>query len=261
MKCTAEEVIQYVEEENVKFIRLAFCDVYGQQKNLSIMPGELRRAFSQGMAFDASAIAGFGGAVRSDLFLRPDPATLAGLPWRPENGRVVRMFCDITRPDGSVFEADTRHLLPDGYETAKATEILAREGFTVLPYINPDLYVARACADAGAAAVMPLGAPIGTNRGLRTREMIGILIEEIDLPIVVDAGIGLPSHACEAMEMGAAACLVNTGIASSTDPVLMGRAFRQAVEAGRAAWLAGPGAVRASGEGAQASSPLTGFLR
>ena len=132
--------------------------------------------------------------------------------------------------------SDTRHLLPDGYETAKATEILAKEGFTVLPYINPDLYVARACADAGAAAVMPLGAPIGTNRGLRTREMIGILIEEIDLPIVVDAGIGLPSHACEAMEMGAAACLVNTGIASSTDPVLMGRAFRQAVEAGRAAW-------------------------
>ena len=157
--------------------------------------------------------------------------------------------------------SDTRHLLPDGYETAKATEILAKEGFTVLPYINPDLYVARACADAGAAAVMPLGAPIGTNRGLRTREMIGILIEEIDLPIVVDAGIGLPSHACEAMEMGAAACLVNTGIASSTDPVLMGRAFRQAVEAGRAAWLAGPGAVRACGEGAQASSPLTGFLR
>ena len=157
--------------------------------------------------------------------------------------------------------SDTRHLLPDGYETAKATEILAKEGFTVLPYINPDLYVARACVNAGAAAVMPLGAPIGTNRGLRTREMIGILIEEIDLPIVVDAGIGLPSHACEAMEMGAAACLVNTGIASSTDPVLMGRAFRQAVEAGRAAWLAGPGAVRASGEGAQASSPLTGFLR
>lgn len=157
--------------------------------------------------------------------------------------------------------SDTRHLLPDGYETAKATEMLVKEGFTVLPYINPDLYVARACAEAGAAAVMPLGAPIGTNRGLRTREMIGILIEELDLPIVVDAGIGLPSQACEAMEMGAAACLVNTGIASSSDPVRMGRAFRQAVEAGRAAWLAGPGAVRADGEGARASSPLTGFLR
>ena len=155
--------------------------------------------------------------------------------------------------------SDTRHLLPDGYETARATEILAGEGFTVLPYINPDLYVARACVNAGAAAVMPLGAPIGTNRGLRTREMIGILIEEIDLPIVVDAGIGLPSQACEAMEMGAAACLVNTGIASSRNPVAMAGAFRRAVEAGRAAFLAGSVAVSA-GE-AVASSPLTGFLR
>ncbi len=155
--------------------------------------------------------------------------------------------------------SDTRHLLPDGYETARATEILAKEGFTVLPYINPDLYVARDCVSAGAAAVMPLGSPIGTNRGLRTKEMIGILIEEIELPIVVDAGIGLPSQACEAMEMGAAACLVNTGIASSRNPVLMASAFRRAVEAGRAAFLAGPGAV-SRGE-AVASSPLTGFLR
>ena len=155
--------------------------------------------------------------------------------------------------------SDTRHLLPDGYETAKATEILAKDGFTVLP--NPDLYVARACANAGAAAVMPLGAPIGTNRGLRTKEMVGILIEEIDLPIVVDAGIGRPSQACEAMEMGAAACLVNTAIASSSDPVSMARAFGAAVRAGRDAWLAGPGAVKAQGQGAEASSPLTGFLR
>lgn len=106
--------------------------------------------------------------------------------------------------------SDTRHLLPDGYATAKATEILAGEGFTVLPYINPDLYVARACVDAGAACVMPLAAPIGTNRGLRTKEMIGILIEEMSVPVVVDAGIGRPSEACEAMEMGADACLVNT---------------------------------------------------
>ncbi len=155
--------------------------------------------------------------------------------------------------------SDTRHLLPDGYETAKATEILAKEGFTVLPYINPDLYVARACVDAGAAAVMPLGAPIGTNRGLRTKEMIGILIEEIELPVVVDAGIGRPSQACEAMEMGASACLVNTGIASSDDRVAMAMAFRRAVEAGRAAYLAGAGAVHSGG--AVASSPLTGFLR
>lgn len=156
--------------------------------------------------------------------------------------------------------SDMRHLLPDGYETAKATEMLVAEGFTVLPYINADLYVARACADAGAAAIMPLGAPIGTNRGLRTREMIAILIEEMDLPIVVDAGIGRPSHACEAMEMGAAACLVNTAIASAEDPVRMARAFGAAVASGRDAWLAGPGAVKAQGAGAEASSPLTGFL-
>ena len=155
--------------------------------------------------------------------------------------------------------SDSRWLLPDGSETARATEILAKEGFTVLPYINADLYVARACRDAGAAAIMPLGAPIGTNRGLKTREMLSILIEDSELPVVVDAGIGRPSQACEAMEMGATACLVNTGIASSADPVAMGRAFRQAVEAGRAAFLAGTGAVQ-SGK-AVASSPLTGFLR
>lgn len=157
--------------------------------------------------------------------------------------------------------SDNRHLLPDGYETAKATEILAREGFAVFPYINPDLYVARACAEAGAAAVMPLGAPIGTNRGLQTKEMIAILIAEIDLPVIVDAGLGKPSQACEAMEMGAAACLVNTAIASSANPVLMGKAFGEAVKAGREAFLAGAGAVRGRAEGAEASSPLTGFLR
>ena len=153
--------------------------------------------------------------------------------------------------------SDNRHLLPDGYETAKATEILAAEGFVVLPYMNPDLYVARSLASAGAAAIMPLGAPIGTNRGLRTEEMIRILIEEMDLPIIVDAGIGAPSQACQAMEMGAAACLVNTAIATAGDPVLMGRAFGKAVAAGREAYLAGPGAVSTL---AQASSPLTGFL-
>ena len=157
--------------------------------------------------------------------------------------------------------SDTRHLLPDGYETAKATETLAKEGFTVLPYINADLYVARACVEAGAAAIMPLGAPIGTNRGLRTKEMIAILIEELDLPVIVDAGIGRPSQACEAMEMGAAACLVNTAIASANDPVVMARAFGEAVRAGRNAWLSGPGFVRGRAAGAEASSPLTGFLR
>ena len=156
--------------------------------------------------------------------------------------------------------SDSRFLLPDGYETAKATEILAKEDFVVLPYINPDLYVARACQDAGAAAIMPLGAPIGTNRGLRTREMIQILIDTMELPIIVDAGIGRPSQACEAMEMGAAACLVNTAIASSDKPLLMAEAFGKAVMAGRMSFLAGAGQVGNLARGASASSPLTGFL-
>lgn len=154
--------------------------------------------------------------------------------------------------------SDSRHLLPDGYATARATEILAKEGFTVLPYINADLYVARDLVQAGAAAVMPLGAPIGSNRGLKTREMIRILIEDIDLPVIVDAGLGAPSHACEAMEMGAAACLVNTAIATAGDPTRMARAFADAVRAGREAFLAGTGRVLTGG--AAASSPLTGFL-
>ena len=111
MNYTAQEVTQYVEQEDVKFIRLAFCDVYGNLKNLAILPGELDRAFSFGIPFDASAIAGFGGEVRSDLILHPDPATLSSLPWHPDNGRVIRLFCSITHPDGSVFEGDSRALL------------------------------------------------------------------------------------------------------------------------------------------------------
>lgn len=154
--------------------------------------------------------------------------------------------------------ADNKYLLPDGYETVAATEALAKEGFVVLPYINADLMVARRLVDAGAAAVMPLGAPIGSNRGLKAREMIRILIDEIPLPVIVDAGIGKPSQACEAMEMGAAACLVNTAIASAADPVRMAEAFGRAVAAGRLAYLAGAGAVSAGS--AVASSPLTGFL-
>jgi len=154
--------------------------------------------------------------------------------------------------------ADNRYLLPDNYETVKATEILAGEGFVVLPYMSPDLMVAKKLAEAGAAAVMPLGSPIGSNRGLKTRELIRILIEEIPLPIIVDAGLGRPSEAAEAMEMGAAAVLVNTAIATADNPVAMARAFGLAVEAGRLAYLSGPGEVR---EYARASSPLTGFLR
>jgi thiazole synthase len=157
---------------------------------------------------------------------------------------------------------DARNLLPDGHATARATEILAKEDFVVLPYMNPDLYVARDLVNAGAAAIMPLGAPIGSNRGLQTREMIRILLDEIALPIIVDAGIGAPSQACEAMEMGAAACLVNTAIATAADPVVMAAAFGRAVDAGRKAYLAGLGRVLDTGSAA--SSPeggrLTDFL-
>lgn len=154
---------------------------------------------------------------------------------------------------------DAKYLMPDNDETVKATEILAKEGFVVLPYMNPDLIVARRLQAAGAAAIMPLGAPIGTNRGLQTKEMIRILIEEIDLPIIVDAGIGRPSEACEAMEMGASAVMVNTAIASSPNPRVMAEAFKLAVAAGYGAQQARLGRVSA-GEGAHASSPLTGFL-
>ena len=120
MKYSKEEVMQYVAEEDVKFIRLAFCDAIGNQKNISIMPGELPRAFDSGIAFDASAVRGFGSEERSDLFLHPDPETLTWLPWRPEHGKVVRMFCDITYPDGRPFECDTRHLLKRAVADAKA---------------------------------------------------------------------------------------------------------------------------------------------
>jgi thiazole synthase len=153
---------------------------------------------------------------------------------------------------------DNKYLLPDNLETIKATEILAKEGFIVMPYVNPDLADARRLYNAGAASVMPLGAPIGSNKGVTTRELIKILVSEINLPVIVDAGIGKPSHAAEAMEIGAAAVLANTGVAAADDPVSMARSFALAVEAGRLCYLSGPGAVC---DTAEASSPLTGFLR
>lgn len=154
---------------------------------------------------------------------------------------------------------DSKYLLPDNYETIKATETLAGEGFVVLPYMYPDLNAARDLQNAGAAAVMPLAAPIGSNRGLCTKDFIRILIDEIDLPVIVDAGIGKPSQACEVMEMGAAAVMANTAIATAGDIPAMARAFKLAIEAGRAAFLAGTGRVLENG--AAASSPLTGFLQ
>lgn len=152
---------------------------------------------------------------------------------------------------------DSKYLLPDNPETVKATEILAKEGFIVLPYMYPDLNTARDLVNAGAAAVMPLAAPIGSNKGLVTKEFIKILIEEISLPIIVDAGIGRPSQACEVMEMGAAAVMANTAIATAGDIPAMAEAFSKAIQAGRTAYLSGLGRII---DNASASSPLTDFL-
>lgn len=154
---------------------------------------------------------------------------------------------------------DSKYLLPDNQETIKATEILAKEGFAVMPYMYPDLNVARDLMNAGAASIMPLAAPIGSNKGLCTKEFIQILIDEIELPIIVDAGIGKPSQACEAMEMGAAAVMANTAIATAGNVPAMAEAFKKAIEAGRTAYLAKLG--RVIEKGAVASSPLTGFLQ
>lgn len=153
---------------------------------------------------------------------------------------------------------DSKYLLPDNFETIKATEVLADEGFCVMPYMYPDLNVARDLAAAGAACIMPLAAPIGSNKGLVAGDFIKILIQEVDLPIIVDAGIGRPSQAAEAMEMGATAVMANTGIATARDIPLMASAFKQGIQAGRSAYLAGLGRVLEH-EGS-ASSPLTGFL-
>lgn len=174
--------------------------------------------------------------------------------------RIARLAREIGCGDFVKLEVinDSKYLLPDNYETVKATEILAKEGFIVMPYMYPDLNAARALVNAGAASVMPLGAPIGSNKGLCTKDLIRILVEEIDLPIIVDAGIGRPSQACEAMEMGVDAVMCNTAIATAGNVAQMARAFKQAVEAGRGAYLAGLGRVL-DGQ-AEASSPLTGFL-
>ena len=175
--------------------------------------------------------------------------------------RIARLARELGCGDFVKIEImrDSKYLLPDNAETIRATEILAKEGFVVMPYMYPDLYVARDLANAGAAAIMPLAAPIGSNKGLATRDFIQILIDESDLPIIVAAGIGRPSQACEAMEMGAAAIMANTALATAGDLPLMAAAFRQAIEAGRKAYLSGLGRVLT--RGASASDPLTGFLR
>jgi len=152
---------------------------------------------------------------------------------------------------------DPRYLLPDPVETFKAAELLVKEGFTVLPYINADPVLAKRLQDAGCATVMPLGSPIGSNRGIQTRDQIRIIIEQATVPAVVDAGLGAPSHAAEAMELGADAVLVNTAIAVNSDPNRMAVAFKMAVESGRAAYETGPATQQAT---ASATSPLTAFV-
>lgn len=174
--------------------------------------------------------------------------------------RIARLARELGCGDFVKIEImrDTKYLLPDNAETIKATEILAEEGFVVMPYMYPDLNTARDLVNAGAASVMPLASPIGSNKGLATKDFIQILIDEIDLPVIVDAGIGRPSQACEAMEMGAAAVMSNTALATAGDLPVMAEAFRQAVEAGRKAYLSGLGRVLT--RGASSSDTLTGFL-
>ena len=194
----------------------------------------------------------------------PEGVTLlpntSGARTAEEAVRIARLAREIGCGDFVKIEImkDSKYLLPDNNETVRATEILAKEGFVVFPYMYPDLYAARDLANAGASAVMPLAAPIGSNKGLATREFIQILIDETDLPVIVDAGIGRPSQACEAMEMGAAAIMANTALATAGDLPMMAAAFKNAVEAGRKAYLSGLGRVLT--RGASASDPLTGFL-
>lgn len=203
------------------------------------------------------------GALANILDYVPKSVTLlpntSGARTADEAVRIARLARELCKTDFVKIEVvkDSKYLLPDNHETIKATEILAKEGFIVMPYMYPDLQSARDLVNAGAACIMPLGAPIGSNKGLCTKDFIQILINEIDLPIIVDAGIGKPSQACEAMEMGAAAIMANTAIASAGNLPLMASAFRDAINAGRKAYLAGCGAVRSTGN---ASSPLTGFL-
>lgn len=205
------------------------------------------------------------GGLANILDYIPEGVTLlpntSGARNADEAVRIARLAREIGCGDFVKIEVmrDSKYLLPDNAETVKATEILAKEGFVVMPYMYPDLYAARALADAGAACVMPLGAPIGSNKGLCTKEFIQILIDEIDLPVIVDAGIGRPSQACEAMEMGAAAVMANTAIATAGDVRIMAGAFKKAIEAGRSAYLSGLG--RTLARGASASSPLTGYIR
>lgn len=204
------------------------------------------------------------GEVANILDYIPEGVTLlpntSGARNADEAVRIARLSRELGCGDFVKIEIirDSKYLLPDNQETIKATKILADEGFVVMPYMYPDLNAARDLKEAGAASIMPLASPIGTNKGLCTKEFIKIIIDEINLPVIVDAGIGRPSQACEAMEMGAAAIMANTAVATAGDIPMMAGAFKQAIEAGRSAYLAGMGRVLQ--KGSSASSPLTGFL-
>ena len=202
--------------------------------------------------------------VQNILEYIPDHVTLlpntSGARNSEEAVRIARLARELGCGDFIKIEVikDSKYLFPDNYETIRATEVLAKEGFIAMPYMYPDLNVARDLVNAGAATIMPLAAPIGSNRGLVTKDIIKILVDEIDIPIIVDAGIGSPSQACEAMEMGVSAIMANTAIATAKDVAGMAGAFGNAIKAGRAAYLAGLG--RIVKDGGVASSPLTGFL-
>lgn len=204
------------------------------------------------------------GGKENILDYMPEGITLlpntSGARTAEEAVRIARLSRELGCGDFVKIEVihESKYLMPDNYETIKATEILAKEGFIVMPYMMPDLIAARSLRDAGASAIMPLGAPIGSNKGLCTRDFVKMIVEEIDLPIIVDAGIGRPSQACEAMELGVDAVMANTAIATAGDVASMAKAFKLAIEAGRLAYLSRPGRVlEFRGE---ASSPLTGFM-
>ena len=230
---------------------LELIDAAVKQAEAQIVTLALRRANDGG-------IANILDYIPENVHLLPNTS---GARNAEEAVRIARLSRELCHSDLVKIEVirDTKYLLPDNYETVKATEILAKEGFVVMPYMYPDLNVARDLQNAGAACVMPLASPIGSNNGLATKAFIQILIDEIDLPIIVDAGIGKPSQACEAMEMGAAAVMANTAIATAGNVPAMAEAFKKAIEAGRSAYLTGMGRVLA--RGGSASDPLTGFLR
>ena len=229
---------------------LELIDAAVKQAEAQIVTLALRRANDGG-------IANILDYIPENVHLLPNTS---GARNAEEAVRIARLSRELCHSDMVKIEVirDTKYLLPDNYETAKATEILAKEGFVVMPYMYPDLNAARDMANAGAACIMPLAAPIGSNRGVCTKDFIQILIDEIDLPIIVDAGIGRPSQACEVMEMGAAAVMANTAIATAGDIPRMAAAFKNAINAGREAYLSGLGRVKK--DGATASSPLTGYL-